>query len=305
MQDTEFTRIENFETILELAQEQVTASSNPYKLNFSLKVVFDVDLVKKPQLLDAVERAKDFQNIKKPESLYLNHGEYISAAGIPHVINELKNKHTGNRALISLINQKDIIGSGDSPIPSFMVLQFSLESDQLYGTAYFRALEVSKFLRINIEEIRIVCSEIYQSIRTIKGIRLNIFAFRAYITKDFNPLERPRLELLDPIQVFILMQKNTAELCTLLREKLKASSVIENDSLKLMSEIVGDSSKSQDLKPCFRVGHTKRKLKQCVDLSTKLIEMRKGTSHASDIDEVNKDYLKALNELIEEIEKCE
>jgi thymidylate synthase len=100
-----------------------------------------------------VSLAKDYQNPVKPPSLYINHGEYITSDGIVHIINELKLKQTSNRALLSLINQEDIIGSGDNPIPSFMVLQFSLEGEELYVTTYFRALEVANFLNVNLEEI--------------------------------------------------------------------------------------------------------------------------------------------------------
>ena len=305
MPEPEFTHIDNFEKIIVLGKDLVAASDKGYRLNFSLKVAFGVDLLKTPQLLDAAERAEDFQKIKRPEFLYLNHGEYITADGIPHVINELKNKDTGNRALISLINQKDIIGSGDTPIPSFMVLQFSLEDDQLYITVYFRALEVSKFLRINLEEIRLVAKRIYDSNRKIKDIKLNVFSFRAYVRDDFNPLERPAIELLDDIEILKLMEKKPKELCRLLREKLKASTVIENNSLTVMNQIITDNNKNQELNPCFKIAPTKRKLQRCLELSSQLIDMRKSASHAPDLEDVNKHYMAALSDLIEEIEKCE
>jgi hypothetical protein len=305
MPDPEFTHIDNFEEIIVLGKNLVAASDKDYRLNFSIKVAFGVDLLKTPQLLDAAERAEDFQKIERPESLYLNHGEYITAEGIPHVINELKNKDTGNRALISLINQKDIIGSGDTPIPSFMVLQFSLEGDQLYITTYFRALEVSKFLRINLEEIRLVAKLIVDSNRKIKGIKLNVFSFRAYVRDDFNPLERPAIELLDDIEILKLMEKKPKEICRLLREKLKASTVIENNSLTVMNQIITDDNKNQDLNACFKIGPTKRKLQRCLDLSSQLIDMRKSASHAPDLEDVNNHYMAALTDLIEEIEECE
>jgi hypothetical protein len=303
MGDTEFKPILNFEEIIELAKEEVISSGKDYRLNFSLKVVIDIERLRKPQLLDAQERAENWQKIEKPALLYFNHGEYITAGGIPHVINELKNKHNGNRAIMSLISQRHVIGSGDDPIPSFMVLQFSLEADQLYVTTYFRALEVSEFLRINLEEIRIISKQIYEAFRSITKVRLNVFAFRAYITKDFNPLERPKIELLEDIDILTLMEKRPKELGSLLREKLKVSTVIENNSLMIMSRIINHNEKIKDVKPCFQIETTKRKLQECLDLSTKLIDMRKSASHAKDLDELRDDYLKALKELIEEIEK--
>ena len=83
--------------------------------------------------------------------LHINHGSYIGD-GLEHIIDELKNKPSSNRALFSLISQKDISKSGDNPIPSFMIFQTCIDDNILYCSVYFRALEVSTFLRINTEE---------------------------------------------------------------------------------------------------------------------------------------------------------
>jgi ribonuclease BN (tRNA processing enzyme) len=305
MSTNDFTPVTTFAEVIDLAKDVVTASKSEYILNFSVKVCFSANLLKASQLLDVVKLAEDFQDVNKPEYLYINHGHYITAKGLPHVVEELKNKHVGNRAIISLINQNDIIGSGDDPIPSFMILQFSLESDELYITTYFRALEVSKFLRINLEEIRLIGKTVLGSIRKFKTVKLNIFSFRAYINENINPLVRPKIELKDDIEILKLMEKRPKELCELLREKLTASTVVETRALKVMRDIANDPNKNQDTKACFKMEYTKRKLKECVELGTRLIELRKGSSHAGDIDEANTEYLKVLEELVREIEKCD
>ena len=55
-----------------------------------------------------------------PPALYMSHGEYIHrhGDGIQYLIDQLVKKPTGNRAIISLIDMKDLIGSGDDPRPS-------------------------------------------------------------------------------------------------------------------------------------------------------------------------------------------
>ncbi|MEH2402836.1 hypothetical protein [Nostoc sp.] len=305
MSDNEFIEIEDFEEALRQAREKVDSSNKGYCLNFAIKFCFDAALVKTPQLLDSLNLAQDFQNLDKPDTLYINHGQYIGSDGIPHVINELRDKHTSNRALISLISQKDIVNSGDEPIPSFMVLQFSVEEDGLYITTYFRALEVTKFLRINLEEIRIIADKICQSIKRIKKIKLNIFAFRAYANDNLNPLQRPKIEFLDEIKLLKLMEKKPTDIANLLREKLNVSTVIENSSIRAISEILNDEDKSQDVQPCLRTTYIKRILQKCISVSNELINLRKSASHNGEIDELNQEYLASLRQLIEEIEKCE
>lgn len=305
MFEDEFCEIKNFEEILEQAREKVSSSIKDYTLNFTLKVSFNSVLVKTPQLLDFFEIAQEFQNLNKPETLYINHGQYIGPHGITHVINELRNKHTSNRALISLISQKDIVDSDDLPIPSFMILQFSLEEDNLYVTTYFRALEISKFLRINLEEIRIIADKICQSIRRIKKINLNLFAFRAYINEDLNTLQRPNIEFLDEIKLLKLMEKRPIELANLLREKLSVSTVIENGSIIAISEILSDDEKSQDVQAYLKTSYIKRILQKCIRTSNELISLRRSASHNGEINDLNQEYLDSLRQLIEEIEKCQ
>src|SRR4051794_35392915 len=132
MSSTDFVKITRFEEALELARRIVAAFGKSYELNFSLKVSFDVELTKTAQLPDVESLAEDFQKFERPKRLHLSHGEFITEKGLPYIVDELRNKHTSNRAVMSLISQKDIIGKGDQPIPSFMVLQFGLEGDELY-----------------------------------------------------------------------------------------------------------------------------------------------------------------------------
>jgi len=134
-----------------ISNAEVYIGTHPHILNFILQSKFNISILKNETFLAEAELARDFQNPVKPDSLDINHGEYIKENGVQHLIDELKKKKNSNRALISLINQEDIIESKDNPIPSFMVVQCYIEEhNKLYFTIYFRALEVSKFLKINL-----------------------------------------------------------------------------------------------------------------------------------------------------------
>lgn len=214
-----YDEITNLEDISRKAISKIPNES--YLVNFDLKVKFNRDLVN-TSIRDVESLAKDFQESECPETLYMNHGEYINKKtdGIQNVINELK-KEKSNRSLISLINQEDIIDSKDNPIPSFIILQCSIEDGiKLYVTTYFRALEVATFLRVNTEEIRLIVKRILNSYLAVKEIYLNIIAFRAYNKPERISLIKPKIDLFGESEILKhLMKDRFDELIPLLDEK--------------------------------------------------------------------------------------
>ncbi|WP_078146185.1 hypothetical protein [Exiguobacterium sp. HVEsp1] len=305
MTNVEFENISKFEEIVELAKITVKDSSEPYKLNFSLKVDFDVNLVMTPQLYDVSTLAEEFQQVTKPEHLHLNHGEYITENGVNNVIQELKQKSQSNRAVISLINQDNIIGSGDVPIPSFMVLQFSLENNKdLYVTTYFRALEVSRFFRINLEEIRLIVKQIYDELINIKRVKLNVISFRAYINEQQGTLQKAEIDLIKEMHILTHMQKNPKKVISMLKEKKEESTIIDNKSLMHILDIISDSAVSDTIDSCFKGNLVKVKLESCISSSERLIDLRKKSSHGKQLEIENQKYLTSLDKFIEEVESC-
>lgn len=312
MSESEFVEIENFEEALSIAKGLVDESERGYRLNFSLKVAFDISLTKAPQLLDAREDAELFQARRRPTELYFSHGEYmtpegIAVGGVEYLIKELDYKSSSNRAIVSLISQKHIVGSGDDPIPSFMVLQCNIEDKAiLYVTAYFRALEISNFLPINLEEIRHIIARVNERFRDIEMVRLNIIAFRAYLKKGRNPLKRPKVALLDIGDIMRFMEDDPAGLANLLKDMNRDSTVIEREPLDNIYGVLTNELKSKKIRECFKTGYFKNLLEECLKLGGKLIELRKRESHHTEIDELNARYLEALEKLIEEIEtRCQ
>lgn len=300
----DFQAVSSFKECIDLATSKISESGEEYCINFSLKVKFSTSLLKSCEFKDIEQLAKDFQNPKQPDTLYLNHGSFITIDGVPHVINELRNKHNGNRAIISLISQENILQKGDNPIPSFMVLQFSLEGESLYVTTYFRALEVSKFLRINFEEIRLICSQVFAELKQIKEIKLNVIAFRGYINADINPLIRPQIETLREGQILDLLQHDTNKLADLLKEKLHDTTVVETTSINHIKLNIEDPSISKSINGTLTNRNFKDLINSCLESANDLTAIRMKSSHHPDIKATSEKYLSHLKRIIDEVEKC-
>lgn len=295
---SEYNKINSFEDIIELSKSEIETE---YKMNFNIKVNFDINLIQN-SIEDVHNLALDFQNPECPDNLHMNHGMYIHSDGIDNVISELKNKKNSNRAIISLINQKDIIGSGDNPIPSFMILQFSIENnEQLYVTVYFRALEVSTFLRVNIEEIRIIIQSIHNNFIDLKNVSLNIISFRAYIRENISILERAKLDQLTQIKILGKLKKEPTELIELIQKKMKTSTVIEYESFKTILECITDDDSKKDINIAYTKPLIITILKEIIKISKELKINREKSSHSIQIDEYQKQYKTKLTELIKVI----
>lgn len=282
---------------LELLQE------NPNQLNFSLQVTFPIDIVKKPALLDVLQDAKDFQALVKPAHLHINHGMFIKENGIQNLINELKNKKNSNRAIISLIDQDDIIDSGDKPIPSFMIIQAAIEGTTLYLTTYFRALEVSSFLRINLEEIRMILNQIYSNFYEIESVNLHIFAFRAYSQKDINPLKRAQIELLDEAVLLKKLEDPFKKgLIPLIEEKLRTkTTVVDDHSFNLILSILKNPQANEDIDQRLKSDYTLKIVQDIIDTSVEIQKLRSVNSHSPRIGELYSAYSTHIQKLIHEI----
>jgi hypothetical protein len=279
-----------------------------YQLNFNLQTRFNIGILTEETFPAEAKLAVEFQDPKKPDHLYINHGQHIQENGVTHLIEELKKKKNSNRALLSLINQKDIIDSNDDPIPSFMIVQCSIEEgNKLYFTFYFRALEVSKFLKINLEEMRIIISQIIEDFSDINEVYLNIFAFRAYIKDTINPLIRPKLELLTESQLLKKMEKTSkTELIPLLEEKKSTdSTIVDDESFNKMLRILNDADSNMDIPAQLKSVYTKTIIQKIIDTSNELKILRRKNSHDPAIEKSYTTYKTQIQELIDELAKID
>ncbi|WP_102264780.1 thymidylate synthase family protein [Mesobacillus jeotgali] len=300
----QYNKVNSFGEILTIAEEIVKESETNYLLNFNLKVEFDVSIIREVQLAYALKDAEDWQNTSRPTNLHINHGEYIGEKGIIHIVNELKNKKDSNRAVISLISQKHIINSGDTPIPSFMSLQFGLENNDLYVTTYFRALEIYNFLPINLEEIRLIINQLNQEIAGIDKVKLNLIAFRAYANPDQTTLSRFEVDILPSSKILLYMQTNPEKIISILKDKLKESTVTEKKGFVNILEIINDQEFDSQINKCFKQPLVIQNFRECIKKTDELTLLRSKTSHNPYIKELNNVIKSNLENIIKELERC-
>jgi len=207
--------------------------------NFHRDLTIPTKDLERITIINVSEEAAQWRESKPAEDMYFSHGQYYGD-GIKHIIRELKNKPTSNRALYSLLAQSDISKSGDTPIPSFLTFQCSIESNTLYCTASFRALEVDTFLKINLEEIRQNLMEICHAFPSLKNIKLHIFAFHAYARAGVvAALRRPKINVMSDAELLRQMQRGEMPtLDALLGELEKSTTAVSSEGLKSLLKIM-------------------------------------------------------------------
>lgn len=290
----EATRVDSLEDIARNAEREV---SENFSLNYiSSHIVSMADLKNKP-LSDVTEEASRWAAREKPAELQINHGEHIKN-GLDHIIHELKHKNTSNRALFSLISQDHISDTGDKPIPSFMIMQCNIHENTLYCTSYFRALEVSKFFRINLEELRLKICEIQKSIRSFDKVNITVFAFRAYINRDINTLTVPEIDRTHPIDLMTTLLENKSKVANMLREKGLPSTVIETESIQNFIKSINKDLFKSDNKRLMTL-----EAEKAIHIADELAKLRERDSHHSDIESLNREFQTKLNKIAEELER--
>src|SRR5438046_463129 len=110
-------------TLGELVQNARIACKGGPVFNLLLEGRYSLAELDSSFLQPYVPSAKLWQATKPGPSHYITHGHYINrhGDGIAYLIDQLVHKPTGNRAVLSLIDMKDLIGSADDVRPSFMI----------------------------------------------------------------------------------------------------------------------------------------------------------------------------------------
>lgn len=294
--EMDYKEIDSLEGIAKDASSDITDGNSVF--NNYLAYEFDVKLVTESKLADVSDAAKNWADDICPDSLHFNHGSYL-IGGMKHLTDELNNKPSSNRALLSLISQEDVSGSGDNPIPSFMIFQTSIEDEVLYCTTYFRALEISTFLRVNIEEIRQRLLSVYSSCPRFTKIRLVIFSFRAYHNSLMTPLKKPEFDLLSPIKIYTKLNSTPNKFGNLIREKSKDSTVVYLDGLLALKEAVEECG-GKLINESLILQH----INSSIEKGEELKNIRLLHSHHESIKQKADDLSSSLIKLAEEFDKC-
>ncbi|WP_417228253.1 hypothetical protein [Amphritea sp.] len=284
----DYKEVESFETIASDVRVEIPA--NEHCTNYIIAYKIDRENLQKNPMIDVAEEAKDWASEDRPKHLFFNHGEFRKG-GLKYISQELKKKPTSNRALYSLINQDDISNSGDEPIPSFMIFQclFDEHEKTMNCTVYFRALEVSSFLRINLEEIRQNLLNIYEEGVDYHQIKLLIVVGRAYHSPEFIPLKRPKIDTLTAIKIFVMVTENLSNFEPLLSEKANTQTVISYESLEHLKESLNQAGVGNHLMISD--------LDKAIKLSKKLQKAREEHSHAERVSELNNELREILQAL--------
>lgn len=294
----EYTNVTNLEQIAIDALSSVAVDGTSF--NYIMAYQFSSELLCGDGLRDCTEQAELWRLDEVPKSLHINHGSRVKG-GVAHVMEELKSKPTSNRALLSFLSQGEVNGSGDDPIPSFMIFQVSILNGVLYCTVYFRALEVSSFLRINIEEIRLRLKDIYSDRRDFEIVRLVVHAYRAYNKPNASTLRKAELDLLSGAKIMHLVSTSPTDFYKLLIEKASDATVFSSVSLESLLESVElDVSAALNVHKPRLVAH----LKESIRLTNELNSLRRRQSHHPDIDKASAALREKIMELAEVFSKC-
>lgn len=291
----QYQEISNLEKIIEDATNEISADGHSF--NLCMAYEFEVGLVTGDGLRDCTEEAELWRSDEVPDQLHINHGSYV-IGGMSHLVDELKRKPTSNRALLSLLSQKNVNESGDEPIPSFMVFQVSIFQDILHCTVYFRALEVSSFLRINVEEIRLRLRDLYSELMNFNKVRLVIHAYRAYNNPNASTLKKSELDLMRGPQIMKLVMSDPACFGPLLREKSRDDTVMSSNSLQDLHEAV----ELADNLPTKQ--YLVSLIRESKELTDELKTLRKMHSHHERVNEVSNRLCRKVLSLAEAFEQC-
>jgi hypothetical protein len=266
--------------------------------NLVLAYEFSPELVHSQFVKLHEQKAREWQADPHPPNLFFSHGEYFRGEkGIQYVINELKAKSNSRRALLALANMEVVIGSGDRAIPSFMTAQFAIESDVLYVTEYFRAVEVGAFLPINVTEAALLIKRITESVRQPRVVRLLMLAFQAHLTPSFHCLERAKVDMLKGGEIGVLVaQEKIAMLIELLEGKRLFESEIDTNGLNEVLVAVNQCGDQYSL--AF-----KSNLEQLVGVLVQIKTMRNSSSLEANIASLRTSYIGFLDSAIAELRR--
>lgn len=249
--------------------------------SFNWHCDFDIPVtdLNRVAMLDVIDEAAQWRQKTPAPDMYFSHGQYYED-GIQHIIDELKRKRTSNRALYSLLAQRDITGKGDDPIPSFLTFQCSIEGDVLYCTASFRALEVDTFLKVNLEEIRQNLVDICKEFPELQTVRLHIFAFHAYVrTMAAAALRKPEIDVTPERKLLRLMQTgDLRQLDELLGGLEKSTTAVSSKSLEQLLAILLMPDGGLHADVLRKQGLLEPQLRKAIETCRDLTASRKGAS---------------------------
>lgn len=198
-----------------------------------------------------IDLAKMWEALEVPKELYFNHGQYFKVNGehgIEFIAEQLKDKPTSNRNVLSTYSMDTIVHSFKEQqyLPSLSSIQFSMdqEGEELYVHMHLRALEASRFLKINICEIAYLLQELKKRNIKFDKVSVVISAFRVQKSEKFNCFIKSGIDEMSPVTMGVKVNNgNIDEICGLLEEKKDATETItEIDGIKNLADAMKASN---------------------------------------------------------------
>lgn len=207
---------ETFSRVYDELIKKVQAESKLYHVHLHVKSKFEQfcsDITEnfgKKTELETLDRKYSYAELAEmwqasqldEEVLYFNHGMHFSTkqyqSGIDYIVHEIGQKITSSRAVLVTVNSKDIAKTApDALLPSLISIQVSFDRDHttLHVTMSLRALEASRFFKINICEVLFLAQQIHDKY-PFTDIEVAISAFRVQIKEQFGCFLKAKLDTL-------------------------------------------------------------------------------------------------------------
>lgn len=231
--------------------------------------------------------ATEWQAAELPDDLYFNHGSYFKVGGkigIDYVAEALKQKPTSNRIVLPTYNMEKVNQSLDDKdyLPSLVSIQFGKNGETLLVHMHLRALEATRFLKINICEIEYLLSELKKKAVEFQNVNIIISAFRVQKKEKFNCFLKAEIDALKFAKLSLLVySQKFEELVRLFKEKKDAKETITKvDGIQKVYEAMQafNEMASEDGKPIVYNHEILSTLKNVLDMYELLDRIHKQSS---------------------------
>jgi len=235
----------NVPTFDVVVQDAIAECNASPQFNLVLAYELPIDVLKSQFVAAHRAQAEKWLSDPPPRDLFFSHAQfYRGKHGTDYVLGELERRKMGRRAILAMIDMDTILDSANRSVPAFSLLQFAIDGNVVYATAYFRALEVGVFLPSNLTEIAIHCEAIHRRFASITTIRLFVLAFRGYCEPDFHCLEKLPIDAQPPGIIGVAVADHQYEkLRTWLSDKRRVESVVQMQGIEEMLTAVKAAAK--------------------------------------------------------------
>jgi hypothetical protein len=233
------------QTLDVVVQDAIVTCKTSAKFNLVLAYELPIDVLESQFVAVHKPQAEKWLSDPPPRELFFSHAQfYRGKLGTDYVLAELERRNMGRRAMLAMVDMDTILDSAHRSVPAFSLVQFAIDANVLYVTAYFRALEVGAFLPSNLTEIAIHCESIRRRFTHIATIRLFILAFRGYYEPDFHCLEKLPIDAQRPGIIGVAVADHQYEtLRTWLNDKHRVESVVQMQGIEEMLTAVGAAAR--------------------------------------------------------------